>query len=168
MGLMSIFLLGRMTRGEEEAGRSELLRSLPVGEHALPAAALVTVAAMNVVTGALVTIALLALGLPARGSIAFGLSFTLLGLLFAAITLVTAQVSENTRVVYGVGGLVLGAAFVLRAIGDIGDGTISWLSPIGWAQKSRPFAGEQWWPFLILVGATALLSWLAAALVATP
>ena len=31
MGLMSVFMLGRLTRGEEEAGRAELLRSLPVG-----------------------------------------------------------------------------------------------------------------------------------------
>jgi polyether ionophore transport system permease protein len=114
-----------------------------------------------VVTGGLVTVALLGFGLPAAGSIAFGLSFTLLGLLLAAFTLVAAQVSENTRVVYGLGGLVLGAAFVLRAIGDIGDGTISWLSPIGWAQKTRPFAGERWWPFLVVVGATGLLAWLA-------
>jgi ABC-2 type transport system permease protein len=164
MGLMSIFMLGHMTRGEEEAGRSELLGSLPIGEHALAAAALGTVAAMNIVTGGLVTVALLAFGLPTAGSVAFGLSFTLLGLLFAALTLVAAQVSENTRVAYGVGGLVLGAAFVLRAVGDIGDGTVSWLSPIGWVQKTRPFAGEQWWPFLIVVGVTGLLSWLAAAL----
>ena len=58
VGLMSIFMLGRATRGEEEAGRSELLRSLPIGEHALPGAALLTVTAMNVVTGALVASAL--------------------------------------------------------------------------------------------------------------
>ncbi len=164
MGLMSIFMLGHMTRGEEEAGRSELLRSLPIGEHSLAAVALGTVAAMNVVTGGLVSVALIVLGLPVAGSLAFGLSFTLLGFLFAAITLVAAQVSENTRVVYGIGGLVLGAAFLLRAIGDIGNGTVSWLSPIGWVQKTRPFAGEQWWPFLIVVGTTGLLSWLAAAL----
>jgi ABC-2 type transport system permease protein len=164
MGLMSIFMIGHMTRGEEEAGRSELLGSLPVGQHALAASALSTVAAMNVVAGALVALALLGFGLPAAGSIAFGLSFTLLGLLFAAITLVFAQVSENTRVAYGLGGLVLGAAFVLRAIGDIGDGTISWFSPIGWVQKTRPFAGEQWWPFLIVIGATAVLARLAAIL----
>jgi ABC-2 type transport system permease protein len=50
---------------------------------------------------------------------------------------------------------------VLRAIGDIGDGTISWLSPMGWAQKTRPFAGERWWPFLVVIGATGLLAWLA-------
>src|SRR5262245_25526524 len=164
MGLMSIFMLGRSTRGEEEAGRSELLRSLPIGHDALAGAALVTVTGMNVATGALVSIALIALGLPVTGSIVFGLSFTLLGLLFAAITLVVAQVTENTRVVYGIGGLVLGAAFVLRAVGDIGDGTVSWLSPIGWAQKTRPFAGERWWPFLVIIGATAGLAWVATAL----
>jgi ABC-2 type transport system permease protein len=119
---------------------------------------------MNVVTGGLVTIALLVLGLPVAGSFVFGLSFSLFGLLFAAITIVAAQVFENTRVVYGIAGLVLGAAFVLRAVGDIGDGTVSWLSPIGWAQKTRPFAGERWWPFLIVIGTTALLAWVAAVL----
>ncbi len=164
MGLMSVFMLGRLTRGEEEAGRSELLRSLPIGPHALPAAAMITVAAMNVVTGALVTFALVALDLPTAGSVVFGLSFTLFGLLFAALTAVAAQITENTRVVYAIGGLVLGAAFVLRAVGDIGDGTISWLSPIGWAQKTRPFAGDVWWPFLIVIGATGALAWLAIAL----
>jgi len=164
MGLMSLFMLGRMTRGEEEAGRAELVRSLAVGRHSLPAAALLTVGTMNVVTGALVTLSLLAVDLPATGSVVFGLSFTLFGLLFAACTLVLAQVSENTRVVYGAGGLLLGAAFLLRAVGDVGDGAVSWSSPIGWAQKTRPFAGEEWWPFLVLLGATALLAWLAAAL----
>jgi polyether ionophore transport system permease protein len=156
MGLMSVFVLGRLTRGEEEAGRSELLRSLPIGEHALPAAALLTVTGMNVGTGTLVALALAALGLPVAGSVVFGVSFALFGFLLAAITLLAAQVSENTRVVYAIGGLVLGASFVLRAIGDIGDGSISWLSPIGWAQKARPFAGETWWPFLVIVAATAL------------
>jgi ABC-2 type transport system permease protein len=164
IGLMSLFMLGRMTRGEEEAGRSELLRSLPIGPHSLPTAAMITVAGMNVVTGALVALMLIALDLPAAGSVAFGLSFTLFGLFFAAATLVFAQVSENPRVVYGLGGVVLGASFMLRAIGDIGDGTISWLSPIGWAQKTRPFAGETWWPFLIIIGATGLLGWLALVL----
>ena len=74
------------------------------------------------------------------------------------LTAVAAQITENTRVVYAIGGLVLGAAFVLRAVGDIGDGTISWLSPIGWAQKTRPFAGDVWWPFLIVIGANETLA----------
>ena len=164
IGLMSVFMLGRLTRGEEEAGRAELLRSLPIGRHALPAAALVTVASMNVVTGLLVTLSLVAYDLPVPGSIAFGCSFMMFGLLMAGITAVAAQITENTRVVYGLGGLVIGVAFVVRAVGDINGGTLSWLSPIGWAQKTRPFAGEPWWPFLILFAATALVAWLAIAL----
>jgi ABC-2 type transport system permease protein len=164
VGLMCIFMLGQLTRGEEEAGRAELLRSLPIGRHSPAAAAMITVAAMSLVTGALVTLALVTLGLPAMGSLLFGVSFTLFGLFMAAVTLAAAQVSDNTRVVYGLGGLVLGAAFLLRAVGDIGDGTLSWFSPIGWVQKTKPFAGDVWWPFLVIIAATALLAWLAATL----
>jgi len=164
MGLMSMFMLGRLTRGEEAAGRAELLRSLPIGIHALPAAAAIVVGGMTVVAGVLVTVAVAALGLPVAGAVAFGLSFALFGAFMAAVTAVAAQVTENPRVVYAIGGLVLGVSFVLRAVGDIGDGTVSWLSPIGWAQKSRAWAGEAWWPFGVLCVATVLLGWAAIVL----
>ncbi|MGI3201530.1 hypothetical protein ACRJ4W_30195 [Streptomyces sp. GLT-R25] len=109
---------------------------------------------MNAVVGTLVTLGLIALDLPVVGSIVFGLSFCVLGIVFAVITTVVAQITENTRVVHGATGAVLGLAFVLRAVGDIGDGTLSWLSPIGWAQKTRPFADERWWPLLVVVAIT--------------
>src|SRR5579864_2317050 len=166
VALMSLFMVGRLTRGEEEGGRLELVRSLPVGTQANTLAAVLTVAAMNIAVGALITTFLVVQGLPAAGSVAFGLSFTLVGLFFAGVALMLAQVTENTRVVYGSSGAVLGAAFVLRAVGDIGDGTASWFSPIGVAQKTRPFAGERWWPFLLLVAVTLLLVAAAAALAA--
>jgi ABC-2 type transport system permease protein len=157
VALMSIFMLGRLTRGEEEAGRLEVVRSLPVGIHANTLAAALTVATMNVVVGGLTAAVLIAQGLPAAGSVAFGVSFILVGLVFGGIALLVAQVTESTRVVYGTAGAVLGAAYVLRAIGDIGDGTVSWLSPIGVAQKARPFADERWWPLLLLAAVTVLL-----------
>jgi len=166
VALMSFFMVGRLTRGEEEAGRLELVRSLPVGIHANTLAAALTVAAMNAAVGSLTTAFLIVQGLPAAGSVIFGLSFTLVGLFFAGVALMVAQVTENTRVVYGVTGAGLGAAFVLRALGDIGDGIASWFSPIGVAQKTRPFAGERWWPFLMLVAVTLLLVAAAAALAA--
>jgi ABC-2 type transport system permease protein len=162
VALMSLLMVGRLTRGEEESGRLELLRSLPIGPHAPTTSAMVTVAGMDFAVGALVALALVAQGLPTEGSVVFGLSFTLVGFLFAALALVIAQVTENTRVVYGATGAVLGMAYVLRAVGDIGDGTVSWISPIGWGQKSRPFAGETWWPFLLLIVASVGLIALAA------
>lgn len=166
VALMALFMVGRLTRGEEEAGRLELVRSLPVGRHAPTAAAALIVGAMSVTVGALTAAALLAQGLPVAGTLALSLSFLLTGLLFAAIALVAAQVTQNTRAVYGAAGVVVGASFVLRAVGDIGDGTASWLSPIGIAQKARPFAGERWWPLLLLVAATAILGAVATVLAA--
>ena len=164
VALMSIFMLGRLTRGEEEAGRLEVVRSLPVGLHANTLAATLTVAAMNLIVGGLTAAVLIAQGLPAAGSVTFGVSLILVGLFFGGVALLVAQVTESTRVVYGAAGAVLGTAYLLRAIGDIGDGTVSWLSPIGVAQKARPFADERWWPLLLLVAVTVLLVVAATAL----
>lgn len=162
VALMSVLTAGRLTRGEEETGRLELVRALPVGARAPAAAALAVTGLMDLAVGTLVAAVLAGDGLPAAGSVDFGLSFVLVGLVFAAIAVVAAQVSENTRVVYGSAGALIGVAFVVRAIGDIGDGTVSWFSPIGWAQKARPFAGERWWPFLVLAAAIAASVLLAA------
>ena len=164
VALMCIFMLGRLTRGEEEAGRLEVVRSLPVGIHANTLAAVLVVAAMDLAVGGLATATLIAQDLPVAGSVVFGISFILVGLVFAGVALLAAQATESTRVVYGTAGVVLGAAFVVRAIGDIGDGTLSWFSPIGVAQKARPFAGEQWWPLLLLVAATVVVVAAATAL----
>jgi ABC-2 type transport system permease protein len=164
VGLMTLLLMSRWTRGEEESGRMELIRSLPVGEHAPMAAALIMIAAVNVVLGALVTATMLALDLPVAGSVAFGVSFVAIGFVFAGITAVTTQVSENNRVASGIAGAFLGGAFILRAVGDIGNGAISWLSPIGWSQKVRPWASEAWWALLVPVTATIVLAAVAARL----
>jgi ABC-2 type transport system permease protein len=102
--------------------------------------------------------------MPAAGSVTFGVSLILVGLFFGGVALLVAQVTESTRVVYGAAGAMLGAAYVLRAVGDIGDGTVSWFSPIGVAQKARPFADERWWPLLLLVAVTVLLVVAATAL----
>ncbi|MGE5290891.1 MAG: TetR family transcriptional regulator [Micromonosporaceae bacterium] len=41
---------------------------------------------------------------------------------------------------------------------------MAWLSPIGWAQRLRPYAGERWWTLPLAVAATAALTAAAAAL----
>ena len=166
VALMSLLMIVRCTRSEEETGRAELLRSTPLGRDAHTASALIVVAGMNVVIAVAVTLSLVLEGLPVPGSVVFGVSFLAVGLVFSALTLVTAQVTENSRVAGGIAGAVLGAAFVLRAVGDIGDGRLSWLSPIGWSQKTRPFAGEQWWPFLVPAIATIALLLVARSLTA--
>ncbi len=164
VALMSLLMIGRYTRAEEESGRTELLRATVLGRHAQTAAALVVVTAMNLVIAVATAACLILQGLPAIGSVSFGASFLAIGAVFGALALVTAQVSENGRVASGMAGAVVGYAFVTRAVGDIGDGRLSWLSPIGWSQKPRPFAGERWWPYLVPATVTVVLLLVAAML----
>jgi ABC-2 type transport system permease protein len=63
--------------------------------------------------------------------------------------------------------VVVGVAYVLRAVGDLaqGDpGLASWLSPIGWSQQIRPFAGDRWWVTALPLLAAAVLVPVAFAL----
>lgn len=159
--LMAVMMVGRMTRDEEQAGRLELVRSLPVGVLASPLTAMTIVTAMSLTIGALVAAALLAFGLAAAGSFAYGIGFAEVGIVYGAITLLTAQLSESGRLAKGLAGVVLGVTFILRAVGDITNGAASWASAIGWVQKARPFAGEMWWPLYLPLIATSLIVALA-------
>lgn len=161
VGLMTLLLVSRLTRTEEDSGRLELIRSMPVGRHAPLGAALTIVAVLDVAVGAVVAACLLSQGLPLVGSIALGASYTAFGFAFLGITAVTAQVAENPRVAAGAAGGLLGLSFAVRAVGDISGGGVSWLSPMGWAQKVRPYAGEQLLPLLLLVLLGAGLVWVA-------
>ncbi len=156
-GLMSMFIIGRHTRAEEESGRDELVRSTAVGRHAPIVAAAVVATVANVLMGALITLSLLGYGLAAAGSISIGVALTLTGLTFTGVALVAAQLTDGTRAMYGITGAVIAVAYVLRAVGDVTGNGLSWLSPIGWGQAMRPFAEERWWPAAVPVVATALL-----------
>ena len=164
VGLMTLLLVGRLTRTEEDSGRLELVRSMPVGRHAPLAAGLAIVAGLDVLVGVVVAACLLGQDLPLVGSLALGASYTAFGLAFVGITAVTAQVAENPRVAAGAAGGLLGLSFALRAVGDISGGGLSWLSPMGWAQKVRPYAGEQVGPLLLLLALGAGLVWVAVLL----
>lgn len=164
MGLMAMFLVGRHTRADEEAGRTELLRAAVVGRNAPVTAALLMTGGGLAVTGALITLSMLALDLPTAGSVAYGAAMAAFGVFFAGVTAVAAQVTEHNRPAYGITGALLGLSFVVRAVGDVGDGTLSWLSPMGWAQSVRPYAGERWWPLVLLAAGTVALAGVAYAL----
>ena len=164
VALMGMVLVGRHTRGDEEAGRAELVRSARLGRHAPLAAALGLALAANAVVALLIAAVAAGTGLPVGGSLLFGVAVAAVGVIFAALTAVAAQIFENVRAVYGSVGLALGAAFALRAAGDTGDGTLSWLSPIGWGQRTFPYTGDRWWPLLVPLAATALLLAVAGAL----
>jgi ABC-2 type transport system permease protein len=153
MALMGMFLVGRHTRADEEAGRTELLRATVLGRNAPVTAVLVVAAGAFAVLGGLIALSMLSQDLRTAGSVLYGLAMGAFGLLFACVTAVTVQLTEHNRAALGFAGALLGASYVLRAVGDVGDDTLSWASPMGWAQAARPYAGERWWTLLLLAGA---------------
>ena len=156
--LMSMFLVTRHTRAEEESGRDELVRSSVVGRDASVLATVVLVILANAVLAAGITLSLVGYDLEWAGCLALGLSAGLCGLVFGAVALVAAQVVTSARAANGVAGTAIGIAYVLRAIGDVGPGALTWLSPIGWSQGVRAFAGERWWPLALLAGVAVVLT----------
>ncbi|XVV08730.1 ABC transporter permease [Actinoplanes sp. CA-131856] len=166
VALMSMFLVGRHTRADEESGRAELIRSGQVGRHAPLAAALLLAGLADVAAGLLVFAVAAGTGLPVAGSALFGVAIAATGLVFAASAAVAAQVFESTRAVYGTVAALLGASFALRAAGDVGSGALSWASPIGWGQRTLPFAGDRWWPVVLSLAVAALLGVAAVLLLA--
>ncbi|RYP87519.1 ABC transporter permease [Nocardioides guangzhouensis] len=154
-GLMSMFLIGRHTRGEEESGRDELLRAAPIGRQATTTAALLHAMIANVLAGLGVALSLIAYPLDVPDSIALGVGLTLTGWVFCGTALLAVQLTSSTRSAYGIAGTVIGVAYLLRAVGDIGNGALSWLSPMGWYQAMHAFSGLRWWPALLLVVGTA-------------
>jgi ABC-2 type transport system permease protein len=148
VGLFAALVVIRHTRADEELGRYELLAGGSIGRFASLAAAL-SIASIGVVgIGVFTAIGLAASGLPVAGSVAFGLSWTVAGLAFAGVGAVAAQLTASARAARGlaVGGLAI--AYLLRAVGDANGKTEpswpTWLSPIGWAQQIRPYAGDRW------------------------
>jgi ABC-2 type transport system permease protein len=164
VALMSMFLVTRHTRSDEETGRAELVRSARVGRHAALAAAVCLAGLANLAVAVVVFALAAGTGLPAGGSVLLGLATAGVGLTFAALTAAAAQVFENARAVYGAVALALGVAYVLRAVGDVGNGALSWLSPIGWGQRTFPYSDNLWWPLLLPLAATAALGATALAL----
>lgn len=149
VALMNMFLVGRHTRSDEEAGRAELIRSTQVGRRAILVATLGLAGLANLAVAVVVFAAGTLSGLPVAGSLLFGAALAGVGMSFAALTAVAVQVFENPRGAYGAVAMALGASYVLRAVGDTGTETLSWLSPIGWAQRTLPYVQDRWWPLLM-------------------
>ncbi|MEV5484129.1 MULTISPECIES: ABC transporter permease [Streptomyces] len=168
--VMSLLIVVRHTREEEETGRQELLCAAMVGRRAPLTAALLTALTANAALAVVIAGGLAGSGRPAAGSLALGLAIGGTGMLFATLAAIAAQLTESARLAKGLTGAALGLAFALRAAGDTAtaDATspLTWISPIGWSQNLRAYAGERWWLVLLFLAATALAGSVAYALTA--
>jgi ABC-2 type transport system permease protein len=167
IAVILVFHVVRHTRADEDAGRVELVSSGSVGRLAPLAAALISGAALAVGIGLASAGAMIAVGADPVGSLAFGLAWTSAGLVAVGATAVVAQVAREARPAIGLGVTLVMAAYALRAVGDLADpppGFASWLSPIGWSQQIRPYAGDRFGVALLSLAVAVGLSVLAIVL----
>lgn len=170
VAILTIIIVIRHTRAEEETGRLELLGATVVGRYSALTAGLLVAIGADVVIGGLTTLVYIGGGLPVAGSVVAGLAWAAVGIAFAAIAAVVAQLTESARTAIGISSAVLGAVYVTRAIGDTSDAGgprwLTWLSPIGWGQQFRPYAGDRWWVLLVTLAFAAVATAGAYVLVA--
>ena len=100
VAIMNVLITGQCTRGDEEDGRAEVVRSLPVGRLSYLSATMIVMIITNIVLALLTAIGLVALDIESiEGESAFlyGAILGATGLIFAGITALCAQLSQTLR-----------------------------------------------------------------------
>ncbi len=166
------FLVTRSGRADEEAGRTELLRSRMLGVHAYATASWLVYSVLCLAIGLGVALASAANGLdPAgtgiAGSFILGASITGIGLVGIGIGAVAGQVASTSRGANALASVVIVGMYVLRMVGDLGGSGLTWASPIGWGEQMQAYGGNRWWPFALLVALAATLLAVSAWIEAT-
>ncbi len=159
----------RLLRGEEEAGRWELLllgRTGPRSAAAQMLAALaVGVAAMWLACAVLLGGAghKSGVGLSVPACAFFALAAVSAAAMFAAVGALTSQLAPTRRQAAAYAAWFLGAAYALRLVADAGVGlhALVWVSPLGWVEELRPLTATRPLALVPITVFTALASALA-------
>lgn len=172
---MSTFLAVRHTRMDEEAGRTELVGATPAGRIMPVTTTAVEGLLANGVLAALITLAYLSVGLPFEGALLAGKAAGAVGLAFLGVGLVAAQLMRTSRGANSLAVWITVGAFLIagfgNAIGTPSDDLtrmesswLTWVSPIGWAENTRAFDENLWWPALLCIGLGVVLAAVSVAL----
>lgn len=157
--LMSLQLIARHTRVDEQHARAELVRSSVVGRHAQLTAALVVAVGANVLLALLLGGAMAVNGYDGGQGLLLGAGVAAVGLVFAGVAAISVQLTEHARSATAMAGAALGAAWLVRAAGDMAGehgSALSWVSPLAWSNQTRPYVDGRWWPLLLSVGLAAV------------
>ncbi|WP_226035097.1 ABC transporter permease [Aquibacillus saliphilus] len=164
VGLMSILLVTRHTRADEEDGRIEMIRSLPAGRLSYLNATLLVISGTNIALALITGFGLYALGIETinlEGSLIYGATLGGTGLFFAGVTAVFAQLTETSRGTIGFSIAFLLMAYIVRGITDVSNQALSWISPLGWVSKTEAYSTNNWWAVLLMVAVSGILFILA-------
>lgn len=155
VGLFGLLTLTRHTRASEENGETELLLALPVGRMWVWRSALLWSLVTLWLLGSCFALVLIGLHESVAESLLFGYSFTLDGWVMIGVTAIAVQLTTSARTTNTWAGVVMGIGYFFNAMGRLNDTWVVWLSPVGWIQRTQPFAHNNWQ--LLVIGIVQVL-----------
>lgn len=154
VAVMSIFLVVRHTRGDEEAGRIEMIRSFSVGRLSNLSSIIVVSFIVNILLAIITGLGLFALNIESidlEGSLLYGVVLGTTGFFFTTITALFVQLSTSSRTVIGYSFAFLGLTYIIRAIGDISSELLALISPLGLILRTEVYVNNYWWPVVVMI-----------------
>jgi ABC-2 type transport system permease protein len=151
-GVWILLAATRITRGEEDAGRSDLLLAGRLRTLDLVTRCLAAVTAAAALIGVAVGAGLVAAGTDATGSAIYGGAVFGVALTFGTAGVFAAQAMPTRSAAVGVTVGLLGAGLLLRMLADSATqlGWAAWASPFGLTARAAPYADNRLTPLVVL------------------
>jgi ABC-2 type transport system permease protein len=155
----------RLLRGEEEAGRWELLLAGQTTRPRATAQALGGLAVGVATLWAITSIVSVAVGRSSKVAISpgaalyFSTALVCGAAMFLAVGACASQLCATRRQAAAFGGIALGVSYGLRMVADSGTGLewLRWASPLGWVEELQPLSTPKPIALLPIAGLAAIL-----------
>ncbi|MDD9334565.1 MAG: hypothetical protein PV347_00705, partial [Rickettsiaceae bacterium] len=140
------------TRKEEELGLTELVRSFQIGRQANSLGTLIETVLVNGIIAMLIFVMMITFNVETislQGSLLFGITIGIAGIMGASIALVMSQIMPTSSSAIGASLSIVGLLYIIRAGTDVSNIDLSNINPLGWTYLTFPFTENNWLPIVI-------------------
>lgn len=162
--IVSILHVVGHTRKEEDLGLTEIIRSFQVGRQANSLATLVETIFINILLALFIATLMISFHtdtITIQGSLLFGASVGIAGIMGAGIALVMAQIMPHATSATGSSISIIGLLYIIRGVTDISYANLTIFNPFSWTYVTYPFTENNWLPIIFSILFTIGLALLA-------
>lgn len=158
-GLMAILIVVRNSRADEDSGQAELIASGVIARQSRLAVAVLIATVASVALGVVCFLLTIVCGGGITATLVLASTFTASGLMFAGLAAIAAQLGSDARTSSSIAIATLGVCYVLRGYLDSSGAPewVTWLTPFGWLEQTRPGTDPNPWPLLLALAVTVVL-----------
>jgi ABC-2 type transport system permease protein len=161
-----IFTSAKLTRGEEDAGRWEVLLVGAVTRKGAATQALLGMAAgvsALFVTTSIISVAVgrdAKVGISADAAVYFSVAIVSGAIMFLTVGAFCSQLSTSRRQAAGLSSVLLGASYAVRMIADSSSGLawLRWATPLGWIENLQPLTNPHSVALVPIVALVAVMA----------